>query len=145
MMSDPSVDARVPDLDPVVEQLRSVLLAEPGLVRLEPTVRSTVQRLKLTPVALFQQTFGADGEEPVVSVTDGLTLSLTGSTVNVHIDIATDVDHPALTLSRKLQVLAATTLERHGLAVGTIDVTILSIEEAPRPTRAGDSVPDGGG
>ncbi|KNC18855.1 hypothetical protein AC792_09700 [Arthrobacter sp. RIT-PI-e] len=132
MISDQPLRARVVDLDLVVEQLRAVLLAEPGLVRLEPTVRSTVQRLKLMSVAVFQQTFRPAGEDPTVSVTDGLTLSLTGTTVNVHIDIATDIAHPALVLSERLQAITAETIQRNGLTTGMIDVTILAIEGTPR-------------
>ena len=136
-MSDQPLQARVVDLDLVAEQLRSALLTEPGLLRLEPTVRSTVQRLKLMSVAVFQQTFRSEGEEPSVSVTDGLTLSLAGNTVNAHLDIATDVAHPALALSKRLQSITAETIKRNGLTAGTIDVTILSIEGTPRPRPAG--------
>ncbi|MHA7145575.1 hypothetical protein ACX80U_12750 [Arthrobacter sp. TmT3-37] len=126
------MDARVVDLDLVAENLRTMLLAEPGLLRLEPTVRSTLQRLKLASVAVVQQTFATSLDDPTVSVTDGLTLTLAGSVVNAHLDIATDLTHPALALSEKLQELTADTIERSGLLVGTINVTILSIEGTPR-------------
>ncbi|MGV0111771.1 hypothetical protein [Arthrobacter sp. CP30] len=132
--SDQALDARIVDLDLIAENLRTALLAQPGLLRLEPTVRSTIQRLKLASVAVVQQTFAKNLDDPSVSVTDGLTLTLAGTVVNAHIDIATDIAHPALALSEKLQELTADTIERSGLLVGTIDITILSIEGTPPPT-----------
>ncbi|MBG6218242.1 hypothetical protein IWX75_002723 [Arthrobacter sp. CAN_A6] len=130
-MSEKSTESRVVDLDLVADALRVALLAEPGLLRLEPTIRSTLTRLKVSSSKAFHQRLRPDSAEPTVSSSDGLILTLADGVLNLQIDIATDISHQALGLAEKLQAIAAETIQRSGLTVGRIDLTILSIEGAP--------------
>ena len=130
-MSDQPLEARIVDLHLVAETLRTTLQAQPGLLRLEPTVRSTLKRLKISSVNAIHPTFRPDSAEPNVGASDGLILSLTDGILNAHIDIATEIGHPALGLAEQLQAIAAETIQRSGLTVGKIDITILSIEGPP--------------
>lgn len=125
------VDGRLVDPDSVADTLRATLTAQPGLLRLEPTVRSALKRLKISSVNALHQTLRPNSVDPTVSSSDGLVLSLTDGVLNAHIDIATDIGHPALGLATTIQALAAEIVQRSGLTVGKIDVTILSIEGPP--------------
>lgn len=133
-MSDQPIEARIVDLDTVAETLRTTLMAQPGLLRLEPTVRSTLKRLKISSVNALHQKLRPESTEPDVSTSDGMILSLTDGVLNAHIDIAAEIGHSALGLAEQLQAIAAETIQRSGLTVGKIDITILSIESLNNPT-----------
>lgn len=139
-MSEPPLESRIVDLTLVTETLRASLIAQPGLLRLEPTVRSALKRLKISSVNALHQTLRPESAGPDVATSDGLVLSLVDGVLNAQIDIATDIGYPALGLAERLQAVAAETIQRSGLTVGTIDVTILSIEGAPTPGHSGSSL-----
>lgn len=134
MMSDQPIEARIVDLETVAETLRTTLMAQPGLLRLEPTVRSTLKRFKISSVNALHQTLRPESTEPDVSTSDGMILSLTDGVLNAHIDIAAEIGHSALGLAEQLQAITAETIQRSGLTVGKIDITILSIESPNNPT-----------
>jgi hypothetical protein len=130
-MSENPIAWRLVDLDLVADTLRTALLAEPGLLRLEPTIRSTLTRLKVSSSRAFQQRVRPDSGEPTTSSSDGLILTMTDGVLNVQIDITTDIEHQALTVAERIQATAAEIIQRSGLTVGTIDLTILAIEGTP--------------
>lgn len=127
MISEQPVDARVANLDVLAESLTAALLSQPGVLRLEPTVRSVMQKFKITSRLVRQEAEGGDGE-PVTATRDGLQISITAGRVHVQVDIATAVEHRALALAEQAQDLIADTIRTSGLRVGGVDVTILAIE-----------------
>ncbi|MBG6225392.1 hypothetical protein IWX63_001964 [Arthrobacter sp. CAN_A2] len=131
MTSEHPSQARVVDLDSIAGTLSRVLGAHPGVVRLEPTMRSVMSRWKIASVNQLHKTLRPDTASPTVATRDGLILSLTDGVLNVHIDVATNIGKPALGLAREVQDIAANLVQSSGLAVGRIDVTILAIEGTP--------------
>lgn len=121
MISDQPPHTRALDLDPIAESLSASLLELPGLVRLEPTVRSVVHRLKLT----------TEGGRQMSATRDGLQLTVAGDKIDVQADIATNVAHRALSLAESIQVLIAEKIHLTGLSAGRINVRILAIEGGP--------------
>ncbi|RJT74884.1 hypothetical protein D6T63_18370 [Arthrobacter cheniae] len=140
-MSEKPTETRVVDLDLIAGTLRAALLAEPGLLRLEPTIRSTLTRLKVSSSKAFHQRLRPANADPTVASSDGLILTLTDGVLNMQIDIATDISHQALNVAEKLQVVAAKVTEQSGLTIGKIDLTILSIEGAAERTENPSPIP----
>lgn len=130
MISDQPLDARVVTLDVLADALTAALLSEPGLLRLEPTVRSVMQKFKITSRLLRQDTGNGTGE-PAMATRDGLQITAAGGAVHVQADIATAFEHRALGLAERAQEVIAETIRRSGLEVGAVDVTILAIEASP--------------
>lgn len=128
MMSDQPLESRIVNLETIADLLTRELTGEPGLVRLEPTVRSVMKHLKIASLNTLHQTLQQASPDLTVATRDGLILSMSDGVLNVHIDIATDLGHPALGLAERLQAKAAETVRHGGLTVGHIDVTILAIE-----------------
>ncbi|WP_298252123.1 hypothetical protein [uncultured Arthrobacter sp.] len=132
-MSDEPAEATVVDLASVTRTLRTALLEQPGILRLEPTVHSTLTRLRASAVDSVQRRLRSEDDGPQHASSDGLALSLADGLLTVQIDIATDIGHSALTLAETAQTLAARTIERSGFTVGSVAVTILSIEGGSAP------------
>lgn len=132
-MSEQPLDARIVDLESISESLRTTLMTQTGLLRLEPTVRSTLKRLKISSVSALHQSLRPDSGAPSVVTSDGLVLSLADGVLNAQIDIATDIAYPALGLAERLQAVTADVIQRSGLTLGAINITILSIEGSPDP------------
>ncbi|MFB0834499.1 hypothetical protein ACX8Z9_06525 [Arthrobacter halodurans] len=131
MTSDRPFEADIVDLETVADMLATALAGEPGLRRLEPTVRSVLKRVKIASMNSLHETLRHSSADPAVATRDGLILSMADGALNVHIDIATDMGHPALGVAGRIQAAAAGTVQRAGFPVGRIDVTILAIEDAP--------------
>ncbi len=130
MTSDQSFQAPVTDLGILADTLSAALAAHPGVVRLEPTVRSVINRWKPAAIDQVHQSLRPDAQPPSVA-RDGLILSLTDMVLSVQVDLATDISRSALELAHEAQALAADLIRATGLTVGDIDVTILAIERAP--------------
>lgn len=130
MTSEQPRPALVVDLDPLADVISAALVDHPGVVRLEPTLRSVIDRW--TPAALDQlhRTLRPAGSPPVVA-RDGLLLTLSNGVLDLKIDVATDINRSALDLAREVQDVAARLVDAEGIAVGRVDVTILAIEGAP--------------
>ncbi|WP_043442263.1 hypothetical protein [Arthrobacter sp. L77] len=131
MTSEHPSQARVVDLDSIADTLGSTIVAHPGVVRLEPTVRSVMTRWKVASVNQLHRTLRSDTASPTVATRDGLVLSLTDGVLDIHIDVATNIARPALGLAREVQDIAAHLIQSSGLTVGRVDVTILAIEGTP--------------
>ncbi|NOJ59787.1 hypothetical protein [Arthrobacter sp. 260] len=127
-MSDQPLVDQVADLDALADSLTSELMEQPGLLRLEPTVKSMIRKFKVSLVASTQPGSRAAASAPSTVTRDGLVLTVADDRVHVSADIATDVEHRALGLAEQLQALIARRIQDSGLAPGEIDITILAIE-----------------
>lgn len=119
------LNARTVDLDVLADSLVRDLGHEPGLVRLEPTIRSVIKKFKIPSLLPAQQ---RPLQETGTTSRDGLVLTLVEGVVNVQADIATDVEHRALGIAESIQHRIADSIRRSGLTAGEIDITILAIE-----------------
>lgn len=128
MISDEPLDAQVVDLNVLADTLTSALAGEPGLLRLEPTVRSLMNRVKSASTSSLRSSPRPSSKQPAVAIRDGLVLSLSEGLVNVNADIATNIEFQALTVAANLQRAIAQLIQRSGHTVGTINVTILAVE-----------------
>ncbi|WP_026549658.1 hypothetical protein [Arthrobacter sp. Br18] len=133
MISDQPLEPRLIDLDAVADSLSESLLQLPGIVRLEPTVKSMMNRLRALSLNSLHRNTGAVRQEPRMAARDGLLLSASGEILNVQIDIATDVVHPAVEVAQIVQGRTTDIISKAGLQVGSINVTILAIEGSPSP------------
>lgn len=112
-----TVSGNVPDDADPVEELRTLVgrlvLAHPGVVRLEPTLLGAVQGLAHR------------------TSLDGVQLVAHGRVVDLDVNVATRSDHQAraavVELHRQLLDLVA----ERGFAVGTVEISVLTIEEPP--------------
>ncbi|WP_434995185.1 hypothetical protein [Arthrobacter sp. Ld5] len=127
MTSEQHRPAQVADLDSLADAISAALVDHPGVVRLEPTVRSLIDRW--TPEAFDQihRSLRPAGSPPVVA-RDGLILTLADGVLDLKIDVATDISRSALDLAREAQEVAARLIRAEGIAVGRVDVSILAIE-----------------
>ncbi len=131
MTSEQPSHARVVDLDTIADTLSATLSKHPGVIRLEPTMRSVMNRWKIASVNQLHKNLRPNNRPPTVATRDGLILSLTDNVLNLHIDLATNISKPALGLARETQEIAANVIQASGLTVGHINVTILAIEGTP--------------
>ena len=131
MTSEQPFRARIVDIDSIADTLSTTLGRHPGVIRLEPTMRSVMTRWKVASVTRLPGNLRPDNPPPTVATRDGLVLSLSGNVLDLHIDLATNISKPALGLARETQEVAADVIRASGLAVGHIDITILAIEGTP--------------
>lgn len=99
----------------------------PGVVRLEPTLKSTLTRMRSMSIRGVQKWTHSD-TEPASTGRDGIYLTVAGSFAEVTVDLATDMSHSAVDTAKAAQHAAAEAIRKAGLHPGTIDVSILSIE-----------------
>lgn len=133
MTSEQPFDARIVDLDSIADTLSTTLRNHPGVIRLEPTMRSVMTHWKGASVDQLSRIRRVGTPVPTVAVRDGLVLSLDDKVLTLHLDLATSISHAALGVARETQEVAAEVIRASGLEVGRIDVTILAIEGAPAP------------
>jgi hypothetical protein len=128
MTSEQPLQTQVADPETLADTLSAALTAHPGVVRLEPTLRSVINWWAPAVIDDLQKTLRPSAQSTNVT-RDGLTLSLTDTGLNLQIDLATDISQSALELAHQAQALAAHLIEATGLTIGNINVTILAIEE----------------
>lgn len=127
-MSERPIIARPVNHETLADALSQALLDVPGVLRLEPTLKSTLARLRNASTHSLHKV--TKTEEAATAARDGLHLTITGGVVNLIVELATDISHSAVTTAGKVQQRAAQTIEQAGLRAGTIDITILSVEGA---------------
>lgn len=101
-------------------------LETPGVLRLEPTIQGFLSRIG--PAALPR--FRKSGSPPH----DGVAVTITNGTVSVHLDIATDITHTALTVAETVQQRVSDNIRRTGLTPGSVNISILAIEPRHKTT-----------
>lgn len=110
-----------------VRELAAVLAAAalevPGVVRLEPTLQNSLQRI--ARVAARPLPSSAAGGSATV---EGLTVSLRAGTANVAVEIAVRPTPAAAVTARAVQARLTERLRRHGHEPGSITVTVLAVE-----------------
>ncbi len=105
-------------VDALRAQVGELVLAHPGVHRLEPTLLGTVQLLG-----------AAQGLARPASILDGVQLTSRGGVVDLDVSVATRSDHQAraavLELHRQLVDLVA----ERGFVAGSVEISVLTIEE----------------
>lgn len=114
----------VAELRAATDELRTALATTteevPGVVRLEPSLRNALRRLRGTTVL-------ATGLR-VRSSADGIELHRREDTVDVHVDVVTDLSRPAALTAREVRRALAGVVGDRGLRPGSLTVAVLSIE-----------------
>lgn len=120
-------------IDPVVAAAIAwhAAAAVPGVIRLEPGLSSLVTNLASR--ARHQLRPGSGGE---TAPTEGVDATVRGSTVSVHVDLATDLGEQAVAVAHAVQAAVVVALRTDaGLEVTEVSVSILDIERRhPSPT-----------
>ncbi len=106
------------------ELIAAEVLATPGVVRLEPTLRHVVYELttRLKTARPLRPAVSKTG-------TDGVTVSVAGTTT-VTIDIATSPAPSALTSAALVQSRVLVLLSLRGVANATVNVNVLAVIDA---------------
>lgn len=99
-------------------------LETPGVLRTEPTVQGLLTRLGPAVIRKFSGAGGPDG----VFRDDGVTVTLSGGTARVHLDIATDIAYTALNVAEALRERIREIIRHTGLVPGEVEISILAIE-----------------
>lgn len=116
-------DAGSPPRDDQVDLVRrdvaAALLAEPGVLRLEPTLATMVRAWSTAPAP-----------EELVRVTT------TGGTVDVAVHLAVQGEEARLVAHRARAVVRRLVVE-HGHVPGSVEVSVLTVEPAELPESVG--------
>lgn len=126
-MSDHPINARPVNHETLADALSQALLDVPGVLRLEPTLKSTFLRLRNASTHSLHKVTKTE-DAGIAAARDGLHLTITGNEVNLIVELATDIAYSAVTTAEKAQQRATQTIEQAGLRARTIDIAILSIE-----------------
>ena len=115
-------------VDTTAALIAELVLATPGVIRLEPTLSTAGPRI------LIHQ-----------NATDGIRLIRRADTVEIDINVATHSTYQARSVARNIhnQVTAAT--NNPGRQPGTITVNVITIIETPTHLGAGEGMPGGAG
>ena len=106
------------------EQVAATVLATPGIIRLEPTLRSALRRLA---GGAAERVVGAGAAER--AATDQLVgVRLVASLVDVTVDVVTSSTVPARVTAELVQQRIVALLADAGLQPGAVTVTVLSVE-----------------
>lgn len=126
-MSDQPASGRPVDHETVAEMLERALMELPGVLRLEPTLKSTLTRVRSLSHRGVQKLIRS-GAEAASTGRDGIHLRIDDGVAQLTIELATDISHSSVETAKTVQRVAAETIERAGLQPGSVDVSILSIE-----------------
>lgn len=102
-------------------------LVTPGVLRLESTLTDVLSRLRPTTMnPPPDPPAGLDGCRH-----ERVWATLNAGIAHVHLEIATDSAHTALTVSDAVRERVRQGISNTGVKVGTIDISILAIESHP--------------
>lgn len=105
----------------LAELVARAIRTTPGVVRLEPTMKNSLNRLMAKGTAKVGRSGRAAGIDGIVlSVRDGLTAAA--------VDITTDTNHAAVDVADAVQRTVHELLSTHGQQPGPISVNVLSVE-----------------
>lgn len=130
-MSEQPTAGRPVDHETLAEMLERSLSETPGVIRLEPTLQSTMNRMRSISRRGVQKWIGADGQTSSTG-RDGIQVRIDNGVANLTIELATDISHSSVETAKAAQRAAVETIKRAGLLPGSVDVSILSIE-SPTP------------
>jgi len=106
------------DLDVVRSSVASALLAEPGVLRVEPTLAGMVRAWSADPAP-----------------EDLIRISVQGSTADVTVHLAVQ-GPPARLVAHRVRDLIGRLLGEHRLDAGSIEVSVLTVEGRPTAVEA---------
>lgn len=101
------------DLDVVRGELASALLAEPGVLRVEPTLAGMVRAWSADPAP-----------------EDLIRISVQGGVADVALHLAVQ-GLPARLVAHRVRDLVGRLLREHRLDAGSVEVSVLTVEAAP--------------
>lgn len=104
-------DARSDPLEVLHEQIGQVVVAHPGVLRLEPTLLGALRGF---------------GER---SSLDGIQLVLHGRVIDLDVNVATRSDHQARASVLELHHQLTTLVTAHGYVPGSLEISVLAVEE----------------
>lgn len=107
--------------DALRDDLAGTAQAVPGVVRLEPTLRNALRRLRVGSTVLLN---GSGAR----SAADGIELHRRGDVVDVRVEIVTDTTRSAAATARDVRRALVDVLARHDLRPGSVAVAVLSVE-----------------
>lgn len=107
------------EVDVVRRDVAAALLAEPGVLRLEPTLATMVRAWSTAP---------APDELVRVTTTDG--------TVDVAVHLAVQGEEARL-VAHRARAVVRTLLAEHGHVPGSVEVSVLTVEPAEVPEAVG--------
>lgn len=108
---EPVPDGSADPADVLRQRLGQLVLAHPGVLRLEPTLLGAVQGLG-RPTSL-----------------DGLRLTTRGGVVDLDVSVATRADRQARASVLELHQQLVDVVVEHGYVPGTVEISVLTIEE----------------
>lgn len=126
-MPEQPTTGRPVDHEILAEMLERSLSELPGVIRLEPTLKSTLMRMGSASRRSAQKWFSPDGRT-VSTGRDGIHLRIDDGVAHLMIELATDISYSSVETAKAVQQAAVETVERAGLRTGSVDVSILSIE-----------------
>ncbi|WP_026536489.1 Asp23/Gls24 family envelope stress response protein [Arthrobacter sp. H14] len=129
-MPEQPITGRAVDNETLAEMLERTISEIPGVIRLEPTLWSTLARVQAASRRGLQKWI-RPGSDAASTGRDGIHLQVADDGAQVTIELATDIAHSSVDTAKKVQQAATETIERAGLPTQRVDVVILSIESAP--------------
>ncbi|GAB3526735.1 hypothetical protein [Arthrobacter monumenti] len=126
-MSEQPTTGRPVDHETLAEMLERSLSEIPGVIRLEPTLKSTMTRMRSVSRRGMPKWASAEGQTASTG-RDGIHIRIDNRLTNLTIELATDISHSSVETAKAAQQVAVETIKRAGLLPGSVDVSILSIE-----------------
>lgn len=111
-------------VDALHQHVARLVLAHPGILRLEPTLLGALGRGRRTGL-------------------DGVALSVHGRVVDLDVNVATRCTHQARASLIELHAQVVDLVAQHGFVPGTVEISVLAIDlapEPPTPVAAGRSI-----
>lgn len=135
-MPEQPTTGRTIDHETLADMLVRSVSEVPGLLRLEPTLTSTLARLRSTSRESLKRlisstTQSASTAESASTGRDGIHLRIDNGVVQLKLEIATDIVRSCLHTAAIAQQAAIDTIHHAGLIPEQVDVVILSIETNP--------------
>lgn len=131
-MSDHPLEARLISRRLVADLAARTALDTPGVLRLEPTLKSLLTHLGTGPIQNLRRT----GTHTTSARHGGVFVSVHNGIADVQLDIATDITFAALNVAQAVREQIARTISHTGLIPGRIDISVLAIEHPPTATPA---------
>ncbi len=131
-MSDHPLEARLISHHLVADLAARTALDTPGVLRLEPTLKSLLTRLGTGTIQNLRRT----DTRTTPARHDGVFVTVHSGIADVQLQIATDIDFAALNVAQAVREQIALTISHTGLTPGRIDISVLAIEHPPTATAA---------
>ncbi len=125
-MSDHPLEARLISSHLIADLAARTALETPGVLRLEPTLKSLLNRLGTGTIKNLRRT----DTRTTPARHDGVFVTIHHGIADIQLDIATDIAFTALNVAQAVREQIARTISHTGLSPGRIDISILAIEHS---------------